>query len=373
VKWRIASVAFLLGSLSTGLTWLSLQPVLIRLMDAVRRLAPPGGAEAEALARVKALLPLALGLDLVALTVLAYGVLDLTVGRPLRSTEAVVEQFGRLELDPHLVPTQGGPLMSRIQRALQRMAEALRAEQSLTRSQMESLREANARLARAQTELVSSERLATVGRLAAGVAHEVGNPLSGILGYVSLARMKANTPELKDFLERINHEVQRIDRIIRGLLDLGRPGSASLGPVEVGSVVETCVRLVRAAPELAGVTVELGLEPGLVARADPGPLSQIVINLLLNAAQAMGGQGSVRVTTRREDGEARLVVQDAGPGIPVEVMPRLFEPFFTTKGREGTGLGLAVSLRLAQVMGGRLRAENVPEGGARFTVSLPAP
>jgi signal transduction histidine kinase len=238
---------------------------------------------------------------------------------------------------------------------------------------MESLREANARLARAQTELVSSERLATVGRLAAGVAHEVGNPLSGILGYVSLARMKANTPELKDFLERINHEVQRIDRIIRGLLDLGRPGSASLGPVEVGSVVETCVRLVRAAPELAGVTVELGLEPGLVARADPGPLSQIVINLLLNAAQAMGGQGRVRVTTRREDGEARVVVEDAGPGIPVEVMPRLFEPFFTTKGREGTGLGLAVSLRLAQVMGGRLRAENVPEGGARFTVSLPAP
>lgn len=373
MKWRIASVAFLLGSLSTGLTWLSVQPALIQLMEVVRRLAPPGGAEAEALTRVRALLPLLLGLDLVALTVLAYVVLDLMVGRPLRRTEAVVEQFGRLELDAHLVPTQGGPLVSRIQRALQRMAEALRAEQSLTRSQMASLREANARLARAQTELVSSERLATVGRLAAGVAHEVGNPLSGILGYVALARMKAPTPELKDFLERIDHEVQRIDRIIRGLLELGRPGTASLGPVEVGAVVETCVRLVRAAPELANVTVELGLEPGLLARADAGPLSQIIINLLLNAAQAMGGKGRVRVTTRREEGEARLVVEDAGPGIPADVMPRLFEPFFTTKGREGTGLGLAVSLRLAQVMGGGLRAENAPGGGARFTVSLPAP
>ncbi|NPC84696.1 two-component sensor histidine kinase, partial [Pyxidicoccus fallax] len=315
MKWRIASVAFLLGSLSTGLIWLSVQSALLRLLEGVRRLAPPGGPELEMLARVKGLLPLLLGLDLVAVTVLAYVVLDLTVGRPLRSTEAVVEQFGRLELDPHMVPMQGGPLLSRIQRALQRMAEALRTEQALTRSQMASLREANARLARAQTELVSSERLATVGRLAAGVAHEVGNPLSGILGYVALARMKATTPELKDFLERIDHEVQRIDRIIRGLLDLGRPGAASLGPVEVGTVVETCVRLVRAAPELAGVTVELGLEPGLLARADAGPLSQIVINLLLNAAQAMGGQGSVRVRTRTEAGEARLVVEDSGPGI----------------------------------------------------------
>ncbi|MCP3143995.1 sensor histidine kinase [Pyxidicoccus xibeiensis] len=373
MKWRIASVAFLLGSLSTGLTWLSVQPVLIRLLDVVRRLAPPGSAEAEVLARVKGLLPLALGLDLVALTVLAYVVLDLTVGRPLRSTEAVVEQFGRLELDAHLVPAQGGPLLSRMQRALRRMAEALQAEQTLTRSQMESLREANARLARAQTELVSSERLATVGRLAAGVAHEVGNPLSGILGYVALARTKASTPEVKDFLDRIDHEVQRIDHIIRGLLDLGRPGSASLGPVELGAVVETCVRLVRATPELAGVTVELGLEPGLLARADPGPLSQILINLLLNAGQAMGGQGRVHVTSRREGDEAWLVVEDAGPGIPPEVMERLFEPFFTTKGRQGTGLGLAVSLRLAQVMGGRLLAENAPAGGARFTVSLPAP
>ncbi|HZI16939.1 MAG TPA: ATP-binding protein [Myxococcus sp.] len=372
MKWRIASVAFLLGSLCTGLTWLSLQPVLIRLLELARRLAPPGTPEAEVLSRARGFLPLALGLDLVALSLLAYVVLDLTVGRPLRSTEAVVEQLGRLELEPSMVPTGGGPLLSRMQRALQRMAEALRAEQALTRSQMESLREANSRLARAQTELVSSERLATVGRLAAGVAHEVGNPLSGILGYLSLARMKATTPEVKDYLERIDHEVQRIDRIIRGLLELGRPGAGTLGPVEVGPVVETCVRLVRAAPELTGVDVALALEPGLLARGDSGPLSQIVINLLLNAAQAMGGQGSVRVSTRREGGEARLVVEDSGPGIPPDVMPRLFEPFFTTKGRQGTGLGLAVSLRLAQVMGGRLTAENAPGSGARFTVYLPA-
>ncbi|WP_342375749.1 ATP-binding protein [Myxococcus stipitatus] len=372
MKWRIASVAFLLGSLCTGLSWLSLQPVLIRLLELGRRVAAPGSPDAEVLAQVRGFLPLALGLDLVALTLLAYAVLYLTVGRPLRSAENMVEQLGRLELDPHLSPTPGGPLLSRMQRALQRLAEALREEQALTRSQVESLRDANTRLARAQTELVTSERLATVGRLAAGVAHEIGNPLAGILGYLSLARMKAPSPELKDYVDRIDHEVQRIDRIVRGLLDLGRPETASPGPVDVGAVVETCVRLVRAAPELTGVTVDLALEPGVVARAEAGPLSQVLINLLLNAAQAMGGQGRVKVLARLEGAEALVVVRDQGPGIAPEVMPRLFEPFFTTKGRQGTGLGLAVSLRLVQVMGGRLGAENLPEGGACFTMSLPA-
>ncbi len=373
MKWRIASVAFLLGSVSSGLTWLSVQPVLFRLLEAVRRWVPEGSAEEDVLSRVRGVLPWVLGLDLVALTVLTYVVLDLVVGRPLRRTEAVVEQFGRLEWEPHLVPTQGGTLVSRIQRSLQRMAEALREEQALTRAQMASLRESNAQLARTQTELVASERLATVGRLAAGVAHEVGNPLAGILGYVALARAKADTAELKDFLERIDHEVHRIDRIIRGLLDLGRPGTTSMGPVDVSALVETCVRLVRASPELAYVAVALDLEPGLLARADAGPLSQIVINLLLNAAQAMGGQGGVRVITRQAAGEVCLHVEDGGKGIPEDIMPRLFEPFFTTKGRDGTGLGLAVSQRLAQVMGGRLEAENVPGGGARFTVRLPVP
>jgi signal transduction histidine kinase len=371
VKWRIASVAFLLGSVATGLIWLTLQPMLLRLLSVARRLLQPGTPEAEAVARVRGLLPLVLALDLVALTVLVYVVLELAVGRPLRATEVAVEQLGRLELD--LAPvSQGGPLLSRIQSALNRMAEALRREQALTRSQLEELRRTNARLAQAQTELVSSERLATVGRLAAGVAHEVGNPLSGILGYLSLARMRASTPELREYLDRIDHEVQRIDGIVRGLLDLGRPGASARGPVDVGQVVRTCVELVRAAPELARVDVDFALEPGLLARADAGPLSQILINLLLNAAQAMGGQGRVRVSTRREGDAVRLAVEDTGPGIPPEVMPRLFEPFFTTKEGKGTGLGLAVSLNLAQGMGGRLSAENVPGGGARFSVHLPA-
>ncbi|MFL5356797.1 sensor histidine kinase [Archangium sp.] len=371
MKWRIVSVAFLLSAMGTGLTWLTLQRPLLALMEAARQCAAQGSPGSLALARTVGSLPFLLGLDLVLLTLMGYAVLDFMVGRPLRRTEDVVEQLGRLELDVSL-PESPGPLLSRIQRALSRMTMALQAEQLTTQQQVEALRAANARLALAQTELVSSERLATVGRLAAGVAHEVGNPLAGILGYLSLAGARTKDPELQEYLGRIDHEVQRIDGIVRGLLEIGRPARERLGPVDVGHVVETCVQLVKAGRDFSQVRMSLALAPGLFARADSGPLSQIIINLLLNAVQAMEGQGEVRLSTRGEGGDMLLVVEDTGPGIPAEVMPRLFEPFFTTKEPgQGTGLGLAVSLHLAEGMGGRLTAENAPGGGARFSVRLP--
>jgi two-component system, NtrC family, sensor kinase len=371
MKWRVASVAFLLSVVGTGLTWLTLQRPLLALMESVRHCAEDGSLEASVLARTLGSLPFLLALDLVLLTGMAYLVLDFMVGRPLRRTEAVVEQLGRLELDVS-VPERAGPLLSRIQRALSRMAAALQWGQATTRRQLEALRAANARLSQAQTELVSAERLATVGRLAAGVAHEVGNPLAGILGYLSLASARTRDPEVREFLTRIDQEVQRIDGIVRGLLEIGRPGRGRLEPVDVGHVVETCVRLVKAGRDFSRVRVDLELTPGLLARADSGPLSQIIINLLLNAAQALQGEGEVRLSTRSEGGDVLLVVEDAGPGIPAEVMPRLFEPFFTTREPgQGSGLGLAVSRSLAEGMGGRLTAENVPGGGARFSVRLP--
>ncbi|ATB27988.1 sensor histidine kinase [Melittangium boletus] len=372
MKWRIASVAFLFSAVGTGLTWLTLQRPLLSLMDLVRQCVAQGALDSASLTRTLGSLPFLLGLDLVLLTAVSYAVLDFMVGRPLRRTEQVVEQLGRLELDVSL-PESPGPLLSRIQRALSRMKGALREEQETTRDQLEALRAANVRLSLARTELVAAERLATVGRLAAGVAHEVGNPLAGILGYLSLARARTTEPEVREYLARIDQEVQRIDGIVRGLLEIGRPGQARLEPVDVGRVVETCVQLVKAGRDFSLVRWEFALVPGLFAWADPGSLSQIVINLLLNAVQAMEGKGVVRVSSHGEGSEATLVVEDTGPGIAAEVMPRLFEPFFTTKQPgQGTGMGLAVSLHLAESMKGRLWAENIPEGGARFCLCLPA-
>jgi two-component system, NtrC family, sensor kinase len=372
MKLRIASIAFLFGSVATGLTWLTLQPVIVRMMNTISRLAP-GSVEAEGVELTRGFLPFYLALDMLLVTIICSVVLNLMVARPLHRMEQSIDQLGRLEME---IPffSDAGPLVSRVQAALHRMAEALRQQQAITRQQLSELTAANERLTRAQTELVSAARLATVGELAAGVAHEVGNPLGGILGYLALARSRLSAPnEIKEYLDRIDAEVQRIDLIVHGLLDLGRPARGSRGPVEISTLAQTCVRLVCAGPEFAEVEVALDILPDAVARAEAGPLSQVLINLLINAAHAIKGKGQIRVRGRRENQQIIVDVEDNGPGIPAEVLQRLFEPFFTTKSAgKGTGLGLAVSMHLVWSMGGQLIASNLASGGARFTVSLPA-
>jgi signal transduction histidine kinase len=330
VKLRLFSIAFLLSCLATGLAWLSLNPALLRLLSATRSV-PSAHSLAEGVRRA---LPLHLALDLVLATVLAYLLLRFAF-------------------------------------------ESLTREQALTRRQLDELQESHARVSKAQTELVAAERLATVGKLAAGVAHEVGNPLSGILGYLSLARSsldKTDGARTREYLELIDHEVQRIDAIVRGLLDLGRPAKGQAVPVQVAQLVETCVQLLRAGSDFAHVVVRVEVPPPAVVLAEPGPLSQVLINLLLNAAQAQGGKGSVMLSGQMEGDHFRLLVEDAGPGLSAEVMDHLFEPFFTTKSAgKGTGLGLSVSRHLLERMGGHLSAGNAPGGGARFTVTLRSP
>ena len=372
MRGRLASLAFLLASLSTGVAWLSIQPTLLGLTSAM---AHSGHGSPALLARFQTFLPYQLALHVFLVFAFTYGILHWLVGRPLESTETLLEQLEHLNLE---LPSaqDAGPLMARLQASLQRTAHSLKSAQRVTTEQLAALQRSNLQLRQAQAELLASEQLATVGRLAAGVAHEVGNPLSGILGYLSLAKgLKGpgSSAELSDFLQRIEDEVQRINDIVRSLLELGRPSRANLGPVALGPLVESCVRLVQAGPEFAEVRVALALEDGLAVMAEPGPLSQVLINLLLNASQAMGGQGAVTVrTVALEKGQVALSVLDQGPGIPAEVMPRLFEPFFTTKAPgKGTGLGLAVSRQLVLNLGAQLTAGNRPEGGAAFTVTFP--
>ncbi len=373
MRLRLAAIVFLVAVLATGLTSLSFQPLLAGLMEALRRAAVPGTAPALVRTGARQALPLLLGLDLLLVGLCAYAILWLAVARPVQRLEAEMRQLERLDLQ--LGPRgSGGPLLARVEASLRRTAAALQEERTVTHQQLEDLRLANEQLTRAQAELVAAERLASVGRLAAGVAHEVGNPLSGILGYLSLLRgLTGSASEAREYVDRIETEVHRINAIVRGLLDLGRPPRPVLAPVEVAPVIETSLRLVSAGPDFQGLEVRVEVAPGLVVLADAGPLSQVLINLLLNAAQAMGGQGVLRVQARGEEATIRLDVLDSGPGISPEVRPRLFEPFFTTRsGGKGTGLGLAVSQSLVRSMGGTLEAAEAPGGGSCFSVRLPA-
>ena len=375
MRLRITAISILFGALSTAICWFTLQSPLKVLIDAVRQLALPGSPTLLLIAQVKRVLPFYLGLDFVIVTSLVYLVLEWTVGRPLAATEQSIANLS----DPHLGGFAwsggGGPLLSRLQTALRRLAEALQSEQTTTRAQLEELKASNSRLMRAQAELVASDRLATVGKLAAGVAHEVGNPLSGILGYLSLMQSRAKeSPEQLDLVQRIEGEVHRIDGIVRSLLELGRPSRGKPGPVDVASVIGSCVKLIASGPEFRKIVCSTEVPPGLYASCEAGPLSQVVINLLLNAAQAMGGEGALELSASSVAGGVEIRVRDHGPGFSPELQERLFEPFFTTKAAgKGTGLGLAVSRHLIELIGGEVIAANHPDGGALFTVRLAPP
>jgi signal transduction histidine kinase len=220
-----------------------------------------------------------------------------------------------------------------------------------------------------QERLVQSEKLAGIGRLAAGVAHEINNPLAVILGYANLLQRKAEG-QLADDLRIIEDESLRAKEIVEGLLDLSRPLATAPEPVDLKALCDEALARLAASGQLGGASVEVSGGARIVGH--PQKLRQVVLNLVKNGVEASGPGGRVQVgLAQAADGGAELQVSDSGPGLPVEAAHRLFEPFFTTK-PAGTGLGLAISLGIVQAHGGTLQAESSASGGARFVIHLPA-
>jgi C4-dicarboxylate-specific signal transduction histidine kinase len=211
--------------------------------------------------------------------------------------------------------------------------------------------------------------------MVAGVCHEVSNPLAAIHSMLQILQSKRGvTPEtLEKGLASISLNVARVLAITRRLGDFSRVGSDAPAPVAVDSAVEEAIALLRHSSCAAGVRVEYGGAPGTAVLARAGNLQQVVFNILLNAAQAMDGEGVIDARAQKTDGRTlALSLRDSGPGIPGEHLARVFEPFFTTKqAGEGTGLGLAISYEIVQELGGTIRAFNHPEGGACFELLLP--
>lgn len=276
------------------------------------------------------------------------------------------------------VPVRGAAEVARLAIAFNQMAAQLRTERQALEDRVRELEQTTTELDTAHDHLVRSERLASVGRLAAGVAHEIGNPLAAILGLVELVRAGDLEPaEREEFLRRVQLETERIQKIIRDLLDFSRQGrdeEDADATADLGEVVEDAVRLVAPQKDLNQVDIERRVDPDVPrVRGSADRLGQLVLNLLLNAADAIGGEGSIRLEVHAVDGIVELVVADSGPGIPPTVMDELFEPFVTTKpAGQGTGLGLAVCHTIVERLGGSIEAENAPGGGARFVVRLPA-
>ncbi len=311
-----------------------------------------------------------LALDLVITLLFSALALFRGVVRPVEALAAQADQVARLEFGD----LGEGHQFGRLGTSFRRMVGALSDERARVQRQIDELEAANRSLREAQESLVRSEKLATVGRLAAGVAHEIGNPLGGLIGYLEILRPRlAGDPAAAPLVEGGLSAARRIDQTIRDLLDFSRPGEAARVPFPVAETVDEALRLCRPQKRFAEVEVRLAVPGGLPAVVgDRRRFTQVLVNLFLNAADAMEGEGVLEVGAVVEGDGLRLEVADSGPGLPEGAGDDIFEPFFTTKEPgQGTGLGLAISRRLVEGWGGRLEAASRPGGGAVFTVTLP--
>lgn len=276
------------------------------------------------------------------------------------------------------VPPAGASELRELGQSLETMTERLLTEEQALRRKIDEVEQATEQLKAAQATVVRSERLASVGRLAAGLAHEVGNPLAALIGLEDLLLEGGLSPsEQRDFLVRMRKETERIHRIVRDLLQFARPsGSEAPGAPAAGDValaVHETAMLLKPQKSFADVDLKLDLADALpnvsLATAE---IVQLVLNLLLNAADACRAGGHIALRATIAGLGVRLAIEDDGPGVPETIRGQLFEPFVTTKEvGKGTGLGLAVCRGLVESVGGSITLDESFTGGARFVVELP--
>jgi signal transduction histidine kinase len=235
------------------------------------------------------------------------------------------------------------------------------------------------KLHKAQQQLIQAAKLSSLGQLSAAVAHELNNPLAGILIYTRLAKEKIikgniDREKLQGNLEKIESAIEYCNSIIQGLLDFARQTEPLLRPVTVGRAIDKAMSL--AGHQIKMKTIEVSREdaPALsLVVADFNQLVQVIINLILNAVQAMKEGGRLTISTSQDNGLVKISINDTGNGIPQENMDKLFTPFFTTKEDvKGVGLGLAVSYGIIERHGGRIDVQSEVGKGSTFTVVLPA-
>ena len=358
-----------------------------------------------------------IGLDTLAIIGLGSFLLSRMLVRPLQELVGAARRIGEGNFDAP-VPRGRSDEIGQLADAFRGMVSGLKTAREQEQRQVRTLQRINEELERAQREILSTDRLAYVGRVAAGVAHEVGNPLAAIFGYLEILRDKVYEDEAsyQEYVRRIESEATRIDDIIRSLLDFAKPAGEGISEVDAGQVADDAVSIVRKQRVMDRVEIvregDLALPP---VRADRKLLLQVLVNLLVNARDAIDQGGRIAVSTsagaferlaeslptlaelRPEDPQSlseilrrsvrfsgkipfpdgrpvvKISVKDSGQGIPEANLPSIFAPFFTTKTpKKGTGLGLAICQRVVEEIGGVIKAESDPGHGAVFTVYLPA-
>lgn len=225
-----------------------------------------------------------------------------------------------------------------------------------------------------EQQLVRSQRMESIGTLAAGIAHEVGNPLTAISSLVQVLQRTVQEPFATEKLGLINSQINRIAKIIRDLVDFSRPSTHVSKPTDLNQILNDALNIVKYGKKVKDVTFSLDLDGQLpTVRIVPDQIVQVFINVLMNAVDALDGKpGTITVSSRSTDSVIDVAVSDTGKGIPVAEVEKIFEPFYTTKGvGKGTGLGLWVSYGIVKSFNGDILVESIPGEGSLFTIRLP--
>ena len=287
----------------------------------------------------------------------------------LQATEAVSR--GDLELR---LPTEGPYEISQIAKAYNHMVAALQTSQAETQEHIVGLEKANQQLRQAREELIRSEKMSSIGQLAAGLAHELGNPLTAIIGYLEILKQQLQGTAEKEIIERSLNETNRIDFLVRELLDFAKPdNSRSTDHIDFTVELRACLALLRHQGQLDKIEVidrlpdELPLLP-----VNRQKMKQVFVNIILNGVQACTAVGMLELSGGHDGTDIWVMIKDNGSGISENDLRRIFDPFFTTKSPgQGTGLGLTVCHRFIEEAGGRITVDSEVGRGTRFTIIFP--
>jgi two-component system NtrC family sensor kinase len=321
-------------------------------------------------------------LDTMILALVGIYLLSRIVVKPIHNILDMAEEYEEGELLP-IAEESSRNEIAKLSRSLSHMLKRLDQNKKEMKEHILSLEKANKELQQAQNEIIRSEKLASVGRLAAGIAHEIGNPIGIILGYFDLIRKgEISDKEREDFMDRIESEISRINRIIGQLLDFSRPSGGKQEETHVHDMIQTTVDMIRPQPTVEGVRIDLVLDASSdTIFADPDQLQQVFLNVMMNAADALSGKGpsdedvfvkTLTIRSHNTDGSIELRFMDNGPGIPEEELSHILDPFYTTKEPgDGTGLGLSVCYRIVEGLGGTISAESSVGEGTTIKINLP--
>jgi two-component system, NtrC family, sensor kinase len=301
--------------------------------------------------------------SLILLTLLLTGAVSYSVLhsflKPIKELTAAIEEIATGPMLREIKIGNAPPEVQDVVNAFNRMQETIRERRRLN-----------------QEKLMHSDRLAVLGQLAAGVAHEINNPLGSILLFTRLTlQQTAGDGQVRDNLERIELETRRCHAIVQSLLDFARQREPKVEPVDVNELADAAISFFENQNLLKNIQIVRNYSGNLQRiQADQQQLQQVLINIIVNASDAMNGKGVLTIGTSdsEADESVRISITDTGCGIPPENLDRIFDPFFTTKdvGR-GTGLGLSVSYGIVQAHKGDIAVSSTPGAGSRFTITLP--